>query len=90
VAIRPEPRQQGGVVPAPSTADPAPRGCLAAAAVRHARAANALGRRPAAPRGGRSLVLSPDFQTAEALKGHHEPRVAKTLLFRTDPERSLA
>jgi hypothetical protein len=50
---REQPRQHHSVVRAPSTA---------AAAVRHARAADALGRRPAEPRGGRSLVLRPDFQ----------------------------
>ena len=48
-AIRPEPRQQRGVVPAPSTADPALRGCSAVAAAQHAPAAAAPDRRPAAP-----------------------------------------
>jgi hypothetical protein len=36
VVIRPEPQQQRGVVPAPSTADPVPRGCSAGAAAQHA------------------------------------------------------
>src|SRR5271169_87783 len=48
-AIRPEPRQQRGVVSAPLTADPAPRGCSAAAAGQCARAAAAPDKRSAAP-----------------------------------------
>ena len=47
--LRPQPRQRRGVVPGPSTADPAPRGCSAVAAAPGARAADAPGRRPAAP-----------------------------------------
>src|SRR3984893_10558185 len=47
--LRPQPRQHDGVVRAPSTADLAPRVCSAPAAVRCARAADALDKRPAAP-----------------------------------------
>src|SRR5580704_2936048 len=49
VVIRPEPQQQRGVVPAPLTADPVPRGCSAGAAAQRALAADAPGRQPAAP-----------------------------------------
>jgi hypothetical protein len=45
----PEPWQHCGVVPGPSTADPALRGCSAGAAAQCARAAAAPGRRPAVP-----------------------------------------
>jgi len=47
--LRPGPRQHRCVVPAPSTADPAPRGCWAAAAAQRAHAAAAPDKRPAAP-----------------------------------------
>jgi hypothetical protein len=42
--LRPEPRQHRGVVPGPSTADPAPRDCSAVAAAQRALAAAAPGR----------------------------------------------
>jgi hypothetical protein len=35
-------------------------------------------------------VLRLNFQPAEPLKGHRQPRGAKTLLFRTNPERPVA
>jgi hypothetical protein len=47
VAIRPVPRPQRGVVPGPSTADPAPRGCSAVAVAQRALSAGASGRTPA-------------------------------------------
>jgi len=48
-SLRPEPRQHRGVGPAPSMADPGPRGCWAAAAAQRVRAAAAPDKRPAAP-----------------------------------------
>jgi hypothetical protein len=47
--LRRQPREHRGGGPAPSTADPVPRGCSAVAAAPRARAADAPGRRPAAP-----------------------------------------
>jgi len=53
--LRREPPQYYGVAADPSTADPGPRGCWVASAVRHAHAADAAGTPPAAPSPGPAL-----------------------------------